>query len=272
MFPLRTGSLPPDVETLKKALEQSLQHLVQPAGPMVAIEDKNYPALAAIRVRLDQATALETIPPLPSPAIEQPDPALQVEFFEVSGHPVYIRQAAIDFSCKARAAAFYQGRDASGNLLLSLQKAAEGKVELSLSLTDLEKLVRAAAKAAAARQGIILEDVRLIARAETERSVALEVHLRARKLFLSTQLRIKGRVEIDEQFNARLDRVECMGEGTLGTLACGVLDPHLQRFNDRQFSLQALPLGEIKLRQVRLAIDDHLRLRAEFGSEAAAEA
>ena len=46
---------------------------------------------------------------------------------------------------------------------------------------------------------------------------------------------------------ARLFGLECAGEGTLGTLACGFIAPHLQRFNGREFPLMALPLGKRKL-------------------------
>ena len=70
---------------------------------------------------------------------------------------------------------------------------------------------------------------------------------------------------IDEQLNARLSGLECAGEGTLGTLACGFIAPHLARFNGREFSLMALPLGEVKLRDVRIAAGRELRVTAQFG-------
>jgi hypothetical protein len=92
------------------------------------------------------------------------------------------------------------------------------------------------------------------------------VHLRAKRLFLRAAVRISGSVAIDEQLNARLCALECAGEGTLGTLACGFIAPHLERFNNREFSLLALPLGEVKLRDVRVAAGNELRVTAEFGN------
>ena len=58
--------------------------------------------------------------------------------------------------------------------------------------------------------------------------------VRAKKLFLSATVQIRGSVAIDEQLNAQLFGLECAGEGTLGTLACGFIAPHLQRFNGRK--------------------------------------
>ena len=91
------------------------------------------------------------------------------------------------------------------------------------------------------------------------------VQVHARKLFLSATVRISGSMAIDEQLNARLSGLECAGEGTLGTLACGFIAPHLQRFNGRELSLMALPLGEVKLRDVQIAADRELRITAKFG-------
>ena len=111
-----------------------------------------------------------------------------------------------------------------------------------------------------------VEAVRIELRARTERALDIVVQVRAKKLFLSAAVRISGSVEIDEQLNARLSGLECAGEGTLGTLACGFIAPHLQRFNGREFSLMALPLGEVKLRDVRIAAGPELRVTATFGN------
>ncbi|HEY3600319.1 MAG TPA: hypothetical protein VGK72_00005 [Chthoniobacterales bacterium] len=269
MFPLRTNSLPPDAEALRVALEESLCQIVKPAHPeMVAVEDRNYPELAAIRVSLDNATARDLPPPRLAPPVGEVAPALHVEHFEVTGQPVRVQRAAVDLSCVAEDVYLGQGRDRDGNLLLLLQKAAHGKIEISLPLSDLEGLVRSAASAVAARQGIILEDMQLRVRPQTARALAIETQVRARKLFLTTEVRIEGKVEIDEQLDAHLTGLQCRGEGTLGTLACGFLGPHLTRLNNRKYPLLALPFGEAKLRDIQIAVDQNLTVTAQFGSEA----
>jgi hypothetical protein len=52
----------------------------------------------------------------------------------------------------------------------------------------------------------------------------------------------------------------------MATVACGILKPYLQKIDGREFPLTSLPLGEIRLRDVRLTLDDKLSVRAEFGS------
>jgi hypothetical protein len=52
-------------------------------------------------------------------------------------------------------------------------------------------------------------------------------------------------------------------------VACGVLKPHLEKLEGRDFPLMSLPLGEVHLRDVRIAVGDKLVVTAEFGSAAA---
>ena len=270
MFPLRTPSLPANADALRTALEAGLREVLNSAAAaMVTIEDRKYPDLATIRICIDEASIGNRPPRFRAPAGKL-EPALQVGHFEVSGRPIHLQNAAIDLRCVAEDVKIGQSRDREGNLLLLLQNAASGKVELSIPVRDLNELMRSAVSAAAAEQGVIVEEFDLNLRAEHERALALEARIRARKLFLSTEVCITGKVEIDQQLNARISALECFAEGTLGTLACGFLAPHLQRFNDRSFSLLGPPLGELKPRNIEIAVDDELRIRAQFGSESAA--
>ncbi len=265
MFPLSASSLPSSAETLRDALEESLRRVVTPAGPMVSIEDRSYPQLAAIRISLDNATAGDHPPPRPMAPAGAVEPALQVENFEISGAPIRVQGAAINLSCWGRDVEIGQGRDRDGNLVLLLQNAAEGSIEIATSVADLEALVGTGAKAAAAQQGVVVEAVSIKLHTRSERSLDVEVQVRAKKLFLSATVRISGSAEIDERLNARLSGLRCAGEGALGSLACGFLAPHLERFDGREFALAALPLGEIKLRDVRIAAGTDLQVTAQFG-------
>ncbi len=268
MFPLPDKTFPPDAEALRAALEESMSRVVRPTGPMVTVEDAGYPKLAALRVSLDGANAGERPPPRPQPPVGPVEPGLEVENFTISGRPILVQRARVELTCTARDVRLGQGRDEDGNLLLLLQDAAEGNVEVAVALSDLEALVLAGAKAEAAKQGVTVESVQIELLSRSERALDMVVHVRAKKLFLSAAVRISGSVAIDEQLNARLSGLACEGEGTLGTLACGFISPHLQRFDGREFSLLALPLGEVKLRDVRIAAGRELRVTAQFGRAA----
>jgi hypothetical protein len=98
------------------------------------------------------------------------------------------------------------------------------------------------------------------------RSLAVEVRLLARKLFLSASIRVTGQLELDDQLNLKIFDLNCTGDGGIATLACGILKPYLQKIDGREFPLMSLPLGEIRLRDIRLVVGDELVVTAEFGS------
>ncbi|MEO8438680.1 MAG: hypothetical protein ABI540_00505 [Spartobacteria bacterium] len=265
MFPLQNDSMPSDAPALRDALEECLRRVLRPDGQMVTVEAKEYPDLDSIRISLDNATTADQPLPRPSPPVGAVEPALRVGNFAISGQPILVQRARINLSCTARDVHIGQGRDTNGNVLLLVQDAAEGNVELAVALADLEALVLAGAKAEAAKHGVTVESVRIELSSRSDQALDAIVHVRAKKLFLTASVQIRGSVAIDEQLNARLSGLKCDGEGTLGTLASGFIAPQLARFDGREFSLPALPLGEIKLRDVRIAAGRELRVTAKFG-------
>jgi hypothetical protein len=269
MFSLGTVSFPPTAEALSEALKLSLAGLVRsPAGPRVEVEERAYPDLTAIRIHLDGAEAGERMPPPPAVPAGEVQAALQSDHLVISAHPLRIQNAPIEFHCEAQKVKIARARDQTGNLLLLLEDAASGKLDLSIAVADLERLVKTTITELARKQGVVLEDLRLQLKARGPRALDAQLLVRARKLFLNTQVRLSGSLEIDDQFTARFSGLDCSGEGTLGTLACGFLIPKLQELNKREFSLLTLPVGEVKLRDVRIAVGDKLRASAEFGRPA----
>ena len=195
-------------------------------------------------------------------------PPLWTSIRSISTLPRSLGPAAIDLALSATAVSLHQAQDADGNLLLLLHNAARGHIEISASPSDLEALIAEVATAEAARHGVTIDSVQLILRSKNSRSLAAEVRLRAKKLFLSASIRITGQLDLDEELNARISGLDCAGDGAIASVACGVLKPHLQKIEGREFPLMSLPLGEVRLRDVQLAVADKLSVTADFGSAA----
>ena len=265
MFPLNTPNFPPSAPDLARALNDSLRSLFTLASEPVAIVDLAYPHLAALELSLDGA-ALRGRPPAPPSLATPPAPALTVDSFSTAGRGMSVGPAAIDFSLTATGVELHQAKDSAGQIVLVLHGAAAGRVEASVSRADLEALIAEVAKAEAGKQGVSVDSVQLSLRSQSPRSLAAEVRLRAKKLFLSASLRITGQLDLDGELNARLSGLDCVGDGAIAAVACGVLKPHLEKLNGREFPLMSLPLGEARLRDVRLAVGEKLSVNAEFGS------
>ena len=265
MFPLNATTLPATAADLARAVNDSLRSVFALARDPVEVRDLSYPHLAAIDVSLDGAKLPERPPTIPSLATEAA-PALTVGSFKAGGHGISAGPAALDFDLRATGVELHQAKDHQGQIVLLLHNAAQGRVEASIAKSDLEALIAQIATTEAGKHGVNIDNVQLFLRSQSPRSLATEVRLRAKKLFLSASLRITGHLDLDATLNARLSGLDCAGDGALATIACGILKPHLEKLNGREFPLMSLPLGEVRLRDVRLAVGEKLSVTAEFGS------
>lgn len=266
MFPLKTATLPSTADALERLLNESLRDLFVVESDPVSIRAASYPQLEELNVSLDGARLRDQQPPAIPSLSSKPTPALTADSLKVSGSSLAVGPATIDLFLSATAVSLHQANDSKGNLLLLLHQAANGHIEISASPSDLEALIAEVVKTEAGKHGVTIDSVQLILRSKSSRSLAAEVRLRAKKLFLSASIRITGQLDLDEELNAKVSGLDCTGDGAIASVACGVLKPHLQKIDGREFPLMSLPLGEIRLRDVQLAVGDKLSVTADFGS------
>jgi hypothetical protein len=265
MFPLKTDTLPANASDLARHLNESLREHLELRNDPVTVREIAYPHLASLTVSLDNAHLRGQPPAVPS--LEgKPTPALTVDSFTARGSSMSVGPATIDFSLEAEQLDLHRANDTHGKVVLLLHKVAHGRIEVSTSPSDLEALIADVAKSEAAKHGVAIDSVQLTLRSNSPRSLSAEVRLRAKKLFLSTSLRITGQLDLDEALNAKISGLRCTGDGAIASVASGILTPHLQKLEGREFPLMTLPLGEVQLRDVRIAAGDKLAISAEFGS------
>jgi hypothetical protein len=267
MFPLNTTTLPSSSTELAARINGSLRSVFTLPSDPVDIRDLSYPHLAAIDVSLDGAKLPGRPPAIPSLATDAV-PALTVDSFNAGGRRISVGPAAVDFALTATGVALFQAKDRNGNVVLLLHNAAQGSVEASVAKSDLEALIAEVAKMEAGKHGVGIDNVQLFLRSQSPRSLAAEVRLRAKKLFVSASLRITAQLDLDAELNARLSGLDCVGDGAIASVACGVLKPQLEKLNGRVFPLMSLPLGQVRLRDVRVAVGESLSVKAEFGTAA----
>lgn len=265
MFPLNSKDFPQSASDFERAMEESLRRYIRKEGPIVTVSSRVFPYFDEIAINLDGAR-IDSAVPAPVRATGETKEACEAAFVTLSARNILVQGVPISVRMEARDVVFHKGQEESGEVLLIVRKAREGHVVVSAAQLHLENMIAETARAQAGKTGVTVENVRLALRARGARSLAADVKLQARKLFLRAEIDIYGQLDITDDFVARVSQLKCKGDGAIGSLACGVLEPHLQKLNGRTFPLMSLPLGEIQLRDVRIAVADTVQVTADFGT------
>ena len=247
MFHLGGSTFPATREQLTAAVTDGLRSLFTlPAGRSgVNLDGGDYPAFDRVGIDLTGARAeADRLPPEPK-GTGQNQPGVSAGRLEVSGHPLYLRQAAVDLSLNASDARFDYDRDSGGRPLLVLTDAKNGQVTIEIRKVDLEALVLAGAKEAAAQQGVQIQEIHLNLTQIDSRSIGADVRVKAKKMFISATLTLRGKLSVDEALNATLADLQVNGEGMLGDMASAAIRPKLQEINGKSYPLNALSLGQV---------------------------
>lgn len=265
MFPLGSKNFPQSASDFERALEESLRQYARKDGPIVTASSRVFPYFDGIAINLDGAQ-FDSRLAAPVHSRGETKEACEAAVVSVSARDVRIQDVPASLRLEARDVVFHEGEDENGNVLLIVRKAREGHVIISAAQLDLERVIGEMASVQAGRKGVSVESVRLALRARGARSLAADIQLQARKFLLRAKIDIYGQLDITDDFVAKISHLKCKGDGTLGSLACGVLEPYLQRLEGSTFPLMSLPLGEIQLRDVRIAVADTVEITADFGS------
>jgi hypothetical protein len=265
MIPLAANKLPSSREELSHAIEEALRRYVNKSGPLVQVRARVFPYLDELLINLDRAR-FDSAPPAPPPLVGETKPAFEAALIKVSAQNISVRGVPANVQIEARDVVLQKSDDANGQAVLLPQKVRDGRVSISAAQLDLEQALAAFIDREALTHGISIEQVRLAIRERGRRSLAAEVRVQARKLFLRAKIDIYGRLDIDDVFIARLSQLQCRSTGAVGTRACAVLQPHLDRFEGKAFSLKSLPLGNTQLHDLRLAVTDTVEMTVDFAT------
>ncbi len=248
-------------------MDQALRTYVAKDEPVVAISSRVFPYLDEIAINFDGAE-LDTRLPTPPKPVGETKQACEAAVLAVSARKVSVQGAPINLNLEARDVVFHEGRGENGDVLLLVHKLRSGHVVISATQLDLENAIAKIAEREARKNGIAIEQTRVSLRARGPRSISADVRLTARKLLFRANIDISGQIHIDDEFVARISNLKCRGDGAIGSIACGVLDPHLRKLEGQNFPLMSLPLGEVQLRDIRIAVADAVEITADFGSAA----
>lgn len=265
VFPLFSKTPPGSANELRDQLNASLGRALRLRSDAVRLDAPDFPRIESLNISLD-AAALSSDPAQPNFTATSRGREIPVERLSITGRDMNVRGATADLNLTATKLRLLEATNSDGEIVLLFDGAETGRIQASAAKAAIEALIETFAKQQAGAHGVTIERVTLDLQQRNERSIAAEVRLCARKLFVGASIRVTAQLDLDETLHARLSNLRCHGDGPLGSLACGVLSPHLERVNGAEFPLSALPLRDLRVRDVRIAVGDRVSITAEFAA------
>lgn len=264
VIPLRRTEIPSSKDELAHAIDHEVRRYVHKTGPIVDVRSRVFPYIDEIAINLDGAQLGLVDAERPKLSGEG-KPAFEVAMVNINARNVGLRGTPINLRFEARDLFLHQALDAKGEIVLFPHKIRDGTISISAAQLDLETAITKIIAHEAQTYGITIEQVRLTLRQRGPLSVGAEVRIEARKFFVRAKIDVYGQFDVDEHFVAKISQLRCEGVGAIASRACGALDPYLQRYNGQKFPLNALPLGETRVRDLRIAVTDDIEINVGFG-------
>lgn len=261
MLPLAGPPFPDSAESLAQALRDGLARHGLAAQQIDA--RGSWPALGELRLDFTgtRLTRAQRLPGASAPLAGR----VEAAEFTLAAAPLHFEQTPIDLSLRATQTSFGFAQSADSEPLLVLEGAEHGELALEIRREALEALLQSVAAKAAGEHGVEVKKTRLELVSRSPRELAFRAEVTAKMFIVTAAITLSGEVTVDDQLDARLTNLRFSGEGMIANAAGGFIRPQLEKLEGRTFSLLALSLGRIKLRDVQLAGGDSLRLTTQFG-------
>jgi hypothetical protein len=267
VLPLAGKAFPINAQELEDSIRSALEKVLtfQKTAAPVKVDAPKFPIVKQLKVDLSGArVGAKEPPPRPKPSGKR-QVGFEVDQLELEAHPIRYENSTVNFNLKGKQVRFEFARDQKGKPLLVLSEAAEGHVDVNVSKADLQSLALAAAKLAAKEQGVTIQDVNIDLKSEGKRSLSATARVKAKKLMVSGTLNLSARVVVDDELNATISDLKCTGEGMIGTMAAGSVQPKLKEYNGRKIALLAFLVGDLSLRDLKIDVKAGLHVTARFG-------
>src|SRR5260370_24633585 len=152
---------------------------------------------------------------------------------DIRGRNISVLGVPLNLLMEIRDVLLHKGADVNGDAVLVIHRAREGQLVISAAQLNLEEAVGRLGGEKARLWGVDLERVRLAMRARSRRSLAADIRIQAKKFCARANIDIYARLDISNEFEAKVSELKCKDDGQLGSFACCGPGPLLQNQNSQ---------------------------------------
>ncbi len=263
MLPLAADRLPPSAPDFDQALRDGLKQIGVSARK-VTVDGAAYPSVETFQVDLTGAQFNRDVR-IPKPGPAQDAPLFQAKSLEIVARPLSFESLPLTVQISAQDAVFACVPEETVGSILTLRKAADGRVEIEIEKSALEAFLKTLAAQAASKQGANVKEVHLHLDSRGPRSVAFTAEVQAKMFVMSAEVTLSGEASIDDDLNLHVSNLALGGNAMAANLLGKFAKPYFDQVQSKPISLAALSLGDVRLRDVTLQAGETLRLQARFG-------
>jgi hypothetical protein len=267
VFPLVSTALPGNVDLLTAALSAGLSRMAVTPQQADRIEAQatKYPALGALSIDLSNSIEDNDHKPPKVNWHYFPVPGVRADHLDVLARPLLIQQAKIEYELTAEQADLELAEDRARRPILMLMGARHGHLEAMVSRADVDILCLAAAKHFAQKYDFTVKSLSLNLATPTDRSLTAAADVILGGEMYGT-LHFRGQLNIADDLTATASDLSCEGTGPGGLTIEGMVTAGLLFYNGSSKPLVVFPFNAMQLTDVRVRLDDHLHISADFAS------
>ena len=263
IIPLAGAAFPSSAEELRKQLDEAGTELRLKVRSEV--EAANWPAIESLEIDVT-GSEVDDASRFARPG-RSSEGSMQVQRFALKGKPISVQHMPLSLEVKGTDTLWNLARRPGGAPALVLERAGDGDIDVRVSRSDVEQLAQTLLSTQAGKHGVNITETRLSFVSRGPRSLSLRADVTAKMMLIKATLTVTGDLDLDDALQLRISNLELTGGGMVAGLARGFLQPHFDRLQARPIALAALEFGEVRLRDVSLAVaGEELQLHAKFGS------
>jgi hypothetical protein len=232
--------------------------------PTVVAQGK-FPRLDSLNIDLSGGSIRTSIRPTSLKSVHKLVPVATIKSFSYVACPLKDEDAAENLTITASDARLELIRGRNEKEVLVMTDASHGEAAFYVTLADLRSLVADAAGEGGGRVVFFVNDTKLTMTSPTPRSLQASLEIRGFWLLIPTAITLSGRLDVDQNFNAKLSSLSCTGAEAGGPLLAGLINSAIKKYEGKVMPLAAFPGDHLKVKDLRISVDDTLHINAEFG-------
>jgi hypothetical protein len=265
-FPL-AGKLPLDSRSnfVSELIGGYADRVILPTSQPAVVAEGQYPNLDALNINLSDGTIRTSYRPTSLKSVHKIEPIATVKYLSYNASPLHYDDASQSLKITASDVKLSLIRGRGDKAVLVMTDASEGQAHFFVTLADLNTIVRDATDDNAGEAVFFVRDTKLTMTSENPRSLESKIEVRGFWLLIPTDITLTGRIDVDQNFNAKFSHLSCTGTDVGGPLLAKFIDGALKKYEGKVMPLAAFPGDKLKMRDLHITVDDALHVDAEFG-------